>query len=78
MLREELGNAGMTVTALQPGATDTNFVHRADMDDTKAATDARDDPALDRRMIAQARVEGIPVLTRDRAFAAYGIEVLWD
>jgi uncharacterized protein len=34
-LRAELEDTGITVTALQPGPTDTNFFHRAGMDNTK-------------------------------------------
>jgi len=44
-LRNELKDTGVTVTALMPGPTDTNFFHRADMDDTKAGADPKDDPA---------------------------------
>lgn len=44
-LRNELKDTGITVTALQPGPTDTNFFHRADMDDTKAGAGPKDDPA---------------------------------
>ena len=33
-LRNELKDTGVTVTALQPGATETEFFHRAGMDDT--------------------------------------------
>ncbi len=44
-LRNELKDTGVTVTALMPGPTDTNFFHRADMDDTKAGADRKDDPA---------------------------------
>lgn len=44
-LRNELKDTGVTVTALMPGATDTNFFHRADMDDTKAGASKKDDPA---------------------------------
>lgn len=44
-LRNELKDTGVTVTALLPGPTDTNFFHRADMDDTKAGTSKKDDPA---------------------------------
>jgi len=44
-LRNELKDAGVSVTALQPGPTDTNFFHRADMDDTKAGASKKDDPA---------------------------------
>lgn len=45
-LRNELKNTGVSVTALMPGPTDTNFFHRAEMDDTKAGAGAKDDPAL--------------------------------
>lgn len=45
-IRNELKDTGVTVTALQPGPTDTNFFHRADMDNTKAGADHKDDPAL--------------------------------
>jgi short-subunit dehydrogenase len=34
-LRFELKETGITVTALQPGPTDTDFFHRAGMDDTE-------------------------------------------
>ncbi|MEH2080007.1 MAG: SDR family NAD(P)-dependent oxidoreductase [Nostoc sp.] len=45
-LRNELKDTGVTVTALMPGPTDTNFFHRAGMDDTKAGADKKDDPAI--------------------------------
>ncbi|MBD2091139.1 SDR family NAD(P)-dependent oxidoreductase [Microcoleus sp. FACHB-1515] len=44
-LRNELKDTGVTVTALMPGATETNFFHRADLDDTKVGSDKKDDPA---------------------------------
>ena len=44
-LRYELKDSGVTITALQPGATDTNFFERAGMMDTKAGTGKKDDPA---------------------------------
>ncbi len=44
-LRNELKETGVTVTALMPGATETNFFHRADLDDTKVGADKKDDPA---------------------------------
>lgn len=44
-LRNELKDTGVTVTALMPGPTDTNFFHRADMDDTKVGAGKKDDPA---------------------------------
>lgn len=33
---------------------------------------------FDRLVIAQALVEGVPVLTRDRAFGAYPVDTVWD
>ncbi|MGG6293353.1 SDR family NAD(P)-dependent oxidoreductase [Leptolyngbya sp. AN02str] len=45
-LRNELKDTGVTVTSLMPGPTDTNFFHRAGMDDTKAGSSQKDDPAL--------------------------------
>ncbi|KAB8144985.1 SDR family NAD(P)-dependent oxidoreductase [Chloroflexia bacterium SDU3-3] len=44
-IRNELKDTGVTITALQPGPTDTNFFSRAEMDDTRAATGHKDDPA---------------------------------
>ena len=44
-LHNELSDTGVTVTALQPGPTDTNFFERAGMMDTKLAVDRKDDPA---------------------------------
>ena len=44
-LRNELKDSGVTITALQPGPTDTEFFHRAGMDDTKVGADGKDDPA---------------------------------
>jgi uncharacterized protein len=45
-LRYELRDTGVTVTALQPGATDTDFFERARMEDTKVGQGEKDDPAL--------------------------------
>ncbi|MBM1171795.1 SDR family NAD(P)-dependent oxidoreductase [Microvirga arabica] len=44
-LRNELKDAGVTVTCLMPGATDTEFFERADMLDTQVGQDKKDDPA---------------------------------
>lgn len=44
-IRNELKDIGVTVTSLLPGPTDTNFFHRAGMDDTKAGSEKKDDPA---------------------------------
>ncbi|MEH1846308.1 MAG: SDR family NAD(P)-dependent oxidoreductase [Nostoc sp.] len=45
-IRNELKDTGVTVTALMPGATETNFFHRAGLDNTKVGSDKKDDPAL--------------------------------
>jgi short-subunit dehydrogenase len=46
-LGHELKDTGITVTALQPGPTDTNFFHRAGMDDTHVGSEGKytNDPA---------------------------------
>ena len=44
-LRNELKDTGVTVTALQPGPTETNFFHCAGMEDTKVGAGEKDDPA---------------------------------
>lgn len=44
-LHHELKDTGVTVTALQPGPTETNFFERADMMDTRVAVEPKDDPA---------------------------------
>lgn len=44
-LRFELKDTGVTVTALQPGATETEFFERAAMQNTKVAQSHKDDPA---------------------------------
>ncbi|MCF6745354.1 SDR family NAD(P)-dependent oxidoreductase [Blastococcus sp. KM273128] len=55
-LREELDGTGVTVTALLPGPTDTEFFDRGDLTDTKlGASDSKDDPAL----VARQGFEGL-------------------
>jgi short-subunit dehydrogenase len=44
-IRNELEDTNITVTSLQPGATDTNFFRRAEMEDTKVGAGKKDDPA---------------------------------
>ncbi len=44
-LRNELWDTGVIVTSLMPGPTDTEFIERADMLDTKLGTLDKDDPA---------------------------------
>jgi uncharacterized protein len=45
-LRAELKDTNVTVTSLMPGPTDTNFFHRAEMDDTNVGAGKKDDPAV--------------------------------
>jgi short-subunit dehydrogenase len=55
-LREELSDRGVSVTALLPGPTDTEFFDRADLTDTKlGASDEKDDPA----QVARQGFEGL-------------------
>ena len=44
-LNEELRDSDVTVTCLKPGATETEFFHRAELDDTKVGQAKKDDPA---------------------------------
>jgi len=44
-IRNELKDTGVTVTALMPGATETNFFSRAGMEDTKLGSSEKDDAA---------------------------------
>jgi len=44
-LRNELKDTNITVTCLMPGATETEFFKRADLEDTKVGTDEKDDAA---------------------------------
>src|SRR4051812_47687644 len=43
-LRNELKDSGVTVTCLMPGATETEFFERANMEDTKIGQSKKDDP----------------------------------
>lgn len=45
-LRNELKDTDVTITALMPGPTDTQFFDRADMLDTKVGASSKDDPAV--------------------------------
>lgn len=57
-IRSELKDKGVTVTALLPGPTDTNFFERADMLDTKAGAERKDDPAVVAKQGFDALMEG--------------------
>ena len=57
-LFNELKDTGVTVTALMPGATDTNFFARAGMQDTKVGQAEKDDPAVVAKQGYQAMMKG--------------------
>jgi len=57
-LRYELKDKGVTVTVLQPGATDTKFFERADLTDTKVGQGKKDDPALVAKQGFEAMMDG--------------------
>jgi short-subunit dehydrogenase len=44
-IRNELKDTDLTITALMPGPTDTEFFERADMEDTAVGSEPPDDPA---------------------------------
>jgi short-subunit dehydrogenase len=44
-IRNELKDTEVTITALMPGPTDTEFFERAEMEDTKVGSEEKDDPA---------------------------------
>jgi short-subunit dehydrogenase len=46
-LRYELRDSGISVTALQPGPTDTEFFHRAGMDDTEVGSKGKSESQPD-------------------------------
>ncbi len=58
-LRSELKDKGIGVTVLMPGPTETDFFHRANMDNTPAGRNAKDDPA-------QVARQGYDALMADR------------
>jgi short-subunit dehydrogenase len=70
-LRNELADTGVTVTALQPGATDTEFFDRADMDTTKLAQDRKADPEEVAREGFLAMMEG-----KDKVIAASSVQAM--
>ena len=57
-LRAELNDTDVVVTSLMPGPTDTNFFHRAEMDDTKVGAGKKDDPALVAKQGFEALMDG--------------------
>jgi uncharacterized protein len=66
-LRAELKDSGVTVTALQPGPTNTNFFHRAGMDHTKLGSEGK--YSNDPREVAKQGYEAL-MKGEDHVFAA--------
>lgn len=75
-LRNELQDSGVTVTALMPGPTETNFFHRAGMDNTKIGQSEKDDPAQVAREGIEALMAGedhvVAGSFKNKVFAATG------
>ena len=66
-IRYELRDTNITVTALQPGPTDTDFFHRAGMDDTKVGSEGKKESSP-----AEVAKQGIEALLdgKDHVYAA--------
>jgi short-subunit dehydrogenase len=62
-LRNELKDTGVTVTALMPGPTDTNFFRRAEMEDTRVGASEKDDPAQVAKQGFEALMKGAEKVT---------------
>jgi short-subunit dehydrogenase len=75
-LRNELKDTNVVVTALQPGATETNFFHRAGMDDTKVGAGKKSDPADVARAGFEALMKGkdhvVAAMTKEKIQVAIG------
>ena len=57
-LRNELKDSGVTVTCLMPGATETEFFERADIEDTSVGQAKKDDPGFVARIGFDAMMDG--------------------
>jgi short-subunit dehydrogenase len=57
-VQNELKDTRVTLTSLMPGPTETNFFHRAGMDDTRVGQDEKDDPAQVARQGFEALMAG--------------------
>jgi short-subunit dehydrogenase len=64
-VQNELKDSAVTITSLMPGPVETNFFHRADMDDTNMGQAKKDDPVDVARQGYEALMAG-----RDRVVAA--------
>jgi short-subunit dehydrogenase len=75
-LRSELKETNITVTALQPGATDTPFFEKAEAMDTKVGTGPKSDPAEVARQGFEALMKGkdhvVAAMTKEKAMVAAG------
>jgi short-subunit dehydrogenase len=75
-IRNELKDTNVVVTALQPGATETNFFHRAGMDDTKVGAGRKSDPADVARAGFEALMKGkdhvVAAMTKEKIQVAVG------
>ena len=75
-VRRELKDTNITITVLMPGATETDFFHRAGMDDTKIGTSEKDDPAQVAREGFEALMSGkdhvVAGSMKNKVFAAAG------
>lgn len=72
-IREELQGTGVTVTLLQPGATDTDFFERAGLEDPQLGRSARDSAAQVAKEGFEAMLEGkASVLAGSRGSKVHG------
>jgi short-subunit dehydrogenase len=68
-LRYELRDTDITVTALQPGPTDTDFFHRAGMDDTQVGSEGKSESQPED--VARQGIEAL-FAGKDHVYAASG------
>jgi len=61
-LGNEIKDSGVTVTCLEPGATETNFFERANMEDTKVGQAKKADPADVAKTGWDAMIDGEPAV----------------
>lgn len=75
-LRNELKDTAITITALMPGPTETNFFERAGMGDTKVGQAEKDDPVEVARQGIEALLNGedhvVAGSFKNKIFAAVG------
>jgi len=75
-VQNELKDSAVTVTSLMPGPVETNFFHRADMDDTNMGQAKKDEPAdvarqgFEALMTGQDRVVAASVMTKTQELGA--------